>query len=213
MKPELINGLFALGGAILGVVGAWLIAKSNKDKQKLTVLASPIAKLLKVGDLAKSDVEIRYRGSPVEDLGAGEIAIQNSGSVSIDNIEIKIQPDKDSPVVDLNISSTNFSCDEDFISVSKDESGTYISTIKFLNPKDKIIFDYRVSGTNKPDVSIRKIGLDVEVKHEVVSWIPDIYADVLYRAIDRMPLPGYSWLFARIHKPYRLYRESKKEKA
>ena len=68
MKPEIINGLFALGGALIGVVGAWFIARSGKEKQRVTLLVSPCSKLLEVGDLAKSDVKITYRDTPVKDL-------------------------------------------------------------------------------------------------------------------------------------------------
>ena len=52
MKSEIINGFFALGGAFIGVLGSWIIARVNKEKQRITLLVSPCSKLLDVGDLA-----------------------------------------------------------------------------------------------------------------------------------------------------------------
>ena len=80
MAPEIINGLFALGGALIGVVGAWLIARSGKEKQKITLVVSPYSKLLDVNDTAKSEVQIKYKGNSISELGAGEFAAQNTGT-------------------------------------------------------------------------------------------------------------------------------------
>ena len=83
MRPEIINGLFALGGALIGVVGAWLVSKASKETQKITLFVSPCSKLLEVGDSAKSDVQITYRGASIKDLGAGEVAVQNTGTKAL----------------------------------------------------------------------------------------------------------------------------------
>jgi hypothetical protein len=211
LKPEIVNGLFALGGALIGVLGAWLIARSGKEKQRVTLLVSPCSKLLEVGDLAKSDVKIIYRDTAVKDLGAGEFATQNTGTKALEKIEIDVTQSPESPLLDLEITSTNFSAADDFINIEKKPNGNYKITVQYLNPKDRVVFNYRIAGTEKPEFSIRKLGLDVEMKQESLTLIPDIYADVAFGIIENIPLPGYSWLFSQMHEPYRLYQEAKRK--
>ena len=213
MRPEIINGLFALGGALIGVVGAWLVSKASKETQKITLFVSPCSKLLEVGDSAKSDVQITYRGASIKDLGAGEVAVQNTGTKALENIEIHISPNSSTPLLVLETSSTNFTAPDSFIDIQSESDGSYRIGIQYLNPNDRAVFYYRIASLKIPNVSVRKLGLGVEMKHEALSWIPDIYSEVIFRSFDRLPFPGYSWLLARLNKPYRLYRESKRNKA
>jgi hypothetical protein len=213
LKPEIINGLFALGGALIGVLGAWLIARSGKEKQRVTLLVSPCSKLLDVGDIAKSDVKIIYRNTPIKDLSAGQFAVQNSGTKALESLDIEVSQTPESPLLDLDITSTNFSASDDFIDINTDSNGNYKITIQYLNPKDRAVFNYRIAGSEKPELSIRKLGLDVEVKQELLTGIPDIYADALFGVIEKIPLPGYSWMFSKVNEPYRLYLEAKRKNA
>ena len=205
MAPEIINGLFALGGALIGVVGAWLIARSGKEKQKITLVVSPYSKLLDVNDTAKSEVQIKYKGNSISELGAGEFAAQNTGTKALEDIEINVTQAPGSPLLDFELSSSNFSYPDDFIKIEQKPDGAYKVAINYLNPKDRVVFEYRVSGTEMPSISVRKLGLDVEMRQDSITGIPDIYAEVLFSVINNMPLPGYSWFFAKMHKPYRFY--------
>ena len=116
-------------------------------------------------------------------------------------------------MLDLEITSTNFSATEGFINIDTKPDGNYKITVQYLNPKDRVVFNYRIAGTEKPELSIRKLGLDVEMKQESLTGIPDIYADVAFGIIEKIPLPGYSWLFSQVHEPYRLYLEAKRKNA
>ncbi|MEZ9718296.1 hypothetical protein AB4234_14550 [Vibrio cyclitrophicus] len=211
MKPEIINGLFALGGASIGVFGSWVIAQVNKEKQRITLLVSPCSKLLDVGDLAKSEVQITYRDTTISDLSAGEFAAQNTGTKPLENIEINVVPNIESPVLDFDVSSLNFSAEDDFIGIEKDSDERYKIIIRYLNPKDRAVFNYRVGGTESPEISVRQLGLDVQVRQESITGIPDIYAELMFSIIENIPLPGYSWLLSRVNKPYRLYLEAKRK--
>jgi hypothetical protein len=211
LSPEIINGFFALGGALIGVIGAWLIATSGKEKQKVTILMSPCLKLLDVGDLAKSEVQITYRDTVITDLSAGELTVQNTGTKALEDIEISIFQSSVTPLLYFEVSSSNFSAPDDFISLEADEEATIFARIQYLNPKDRVVFDYRIAGTEKPKVSVRKLGLDVEVRHESIYDISDIYLKMRFGLIDKMPIPGFSWFFSCIDEPYRLYLEAKRK--
>ncbi|PTP63819.1 hypothetical protein CWO01_06240 [Vibrio splendidus] len=83
MKPEIINGLFALGGASIGVFGSWVIAQVNKEKQRITLLVSPCSKLLDVGDLAKSEVQITYRDTTIHIIIGLKEHLENAGELNM----------------------------------------------------------------------------------------------------------------------------------
>lgn len=213
MKPEIIKGLFALGGALIVVIGTWLIARSGKEKQRITLVLSSYSKLLELSDIAKSDVQIMYKGTPIRDLGAGEFAAQNTGTKALENIEIDVSQAPDSPLLDLEISSTNFSAQDDSVNINQTANGAYKITINYLNPKDRVVFEYRISGTENPSISTRKLGLDVEMRQEtIITGISDIYAEVLFAVIEQMYFP-VPWLFSIMYKPYRLYLEAKRKNA
>jgi hypothetical protein len=210
MEPEIINGLFALGGALIGVIGVWIITRNNKEKRKLSLIVSPLSTLLDVGDLAKSDVKITYKNKDIKNLYAGEVGIQNTGNTSIDEIELEIQPKKGVELLDLEHSSSNFLMSDGFYSISKENKIDRIR-INYLNPTDRILFTYRTTGISKPEFLLRKKGLNVETKNEIVNWIPDLYADIFFEELRKTGIPGFSLLLALINKPYKMYLESKKK--
>ncbi len=209
MKPEIINGIFAIVGALIGVIGTAIVTRSNKDTSKITVFRSPSSRLLDVEDMAKSDIEIKYKGNVITELFHGEVAVQNTGTKSFENIEVKILPKPNSPIFDAEISSTNFHKENDSLSLTKLESGEVKINIGFLNPNDRIVVSYRSSGEEAPDAVSRKLGVDVELKDEAVNWIPDIYAKLLFEIFEQIPY--MQWYFKHFSKPYQLYLDAKRK--
>ena len=114
-------------------------------------------------------------------------------------------------MLDFDVSSLNFSAEDDFIVIKKDTDGRYKVIIRYLNPKDRAVFNYRVGGTGSPEISVRQLGLDVQVRQESITGIPDVHMELFFGIIERIPLPGYSWLLSRMNKPYRLYLEAKRK--
>ncbi|MCQ9062428.1 hypothetical protein R7Q48_23015 [Vibrio sp. 378] len=62
MSPEVINGIFVVLGALIGVIGTAIIMKKNKSLSHLTIFSSPSSQLLDIEDMVKSDIEIKYKG-------------------------------------------------------------------------------------------------------------------------------------------------------
>ena len=78
----LSKGLFTVIGALLGAlittVGHRLNARRMRDKKALAILRSHLAKVLDVGDVVRSKIQIHYENKPVQNLFIGQFAIQNS---------------------------------------------------------------------------------------------------------------------------------------
>ena len=209
MKPEYINGIFAIGGALIGVLGAWLISNKTKKTNRITIFCSPSSRLLDIEDLAKSDVEIKYKGNVIPALFHGEVAIQNTGTESLENVEAKLLPGDDSPLFDIELIATNFHKENNSIVLADCGNNSSIAKIDFLNPNDRIVIGYRSSGENEPNIACRKLGVDIELKEEAINWVPDIYAKLLFEILETTPF--LSWYFKLAFKPYKLYLESKKK--
>lgn len=210
VTPEIVNGLFAVAGALIGVAGAWAVSRSTRDVRKLTILQSPTAALLDVAAPVKSDVQILFKGAPVEALAIGEIAIQNTGSVAVEAVQLLVSPHADSPIADISPPTTNFGkTDEPMLFTEK--SGTYTLLIPYLNPRDRVVVEYRVLGKLRaPEAVARLKGVDVQVKQDFISWLPGIYADRIAEVFLEMPLFGF---VLRRTKPFSLYLEAKKGRA
>lgn len=208
MSPEIINGLFALGGAAIGVIGSYFVARSTSKVSRLTIQKSPIAKLLDVGELIRDDIEISYKGNPISGLYGGEIAIQNSGNQSVEEIQLQIDSVASSPIIDFEVSTASFSIDKK-VKPSILEQNSIGITIPFLNPKDRIVYSYTVAGDGeRPEIIARQRDVEINVRDEMTSWIPDIYAEAMYERMAKDPLNRL--IFGASFKPFRLYLESKK---
>lgn len=208
MRPEIINGLFALGGALIGVAGTWLVTRSTRAVRKLTILQSPTTALLDVAVPVRSDVQILFKGQPVNALAIGEIAVVNTGTAPIEAVQLFITPKDGSPIADISRPRTNFEEVGESTSLNED-SGAYRVHIPYLNPRDRVIVEYRVVGARQaPIASTRIMGVDVKLKKETISWLPGIYADRAAEMATTLPFYGF---FFRMIKPFSLYVKWKRE--
>lgn len=207
MSSEIVNGLFALGGAIIGVLGSYFITKSTTKVFRLSIHKSPLAKLLDVGNLIKDEIEINYKGNPITGLFGGEVAIQNIGNQSIKDINFQIISLEASPIIDFEINHANFSIDKNIKPLIEQNAITI--TIPFLNPKDKIIYSYKIAGVGKaPEIIARQQDVNIDIRDEMTTWIPDIYAEAIYESFAKDLIART--ILAATTKPFRLYLESKK---
>jgi hypothetical protein len=207
MRSEMINGLFALGGALIGVSGAWLVARYQKQRRRITIFTSYLAQLLDIGAIVKSEVKVLYKDREIENLFGGEFAIQNSGNASVKDVSIRIIPDCTTPIVEADLASANFPRSENTISLNR-EGDDILVNIDLLNQNDRIVISYKAIGEGKlPQIDARQADVEVSTRKEFISWLPDIYAEAMFQEISNRKFLD---LVFRSIKPYRLYLESKK---
>lgn len=208
MSPEILNGIFALTGAIIGVGGTWFITHRFKERKRIAVIVSPLARMLDVGDRVKSEVQITFRGNLIGQLSMGEIALQNIGTTPVEALEATLTSPTDSQLLDLSVSSANFAISKAAIHIEGDDKAKTIR-LDYLNVNDRVVLSYKLAGARKSlDVVVRKLGVEVAITRDYVGWIPDIYAEVVYGIFSSMPLFNYVGRFVR---PYRLFLEARKK--
>lgn len=209
MQPEIVNGIFALAGAIIGVGGTWFITHRFQERKRVAVIVSPLARMLDIGKHVKSEVQITFRGNLIEQLSMGELALQNVGTNPIEALEATISCKSDSQLLDLSVASANFAIGDSAIRIDGNEKTKSIR-LDYLNVNERVVFNYKLAGARRvPEIVVRKLGVEVEIKRDYVGWIPDIYAEVVYEIFSSVPLFNLvGWLI----KPYRLFLEAKKKK-
>lgn len=208
MSPEVVNGIFALVGAIIGVAGTWFVTHSLRERKRIAVIVSPLARMLDIGKQVRSEVQITFRGNVVEQLSMGELALQNTGTSPVEALEVTLTCKSGSELLDLSVASANFSIGDAAVQVDGGENAKTIR-LDYLNVNDRLVLSYKLAGARKaPEVVIRKLGVEVEIKRDYIGWIPDIYAEVVYEAFSSMPFFN---LVGRFVKPYRLFLEARKK--
>jgi hypothetical protein len=68
MSPELINGIFAIIGAVIGVIGTAYFSSRSEQRSELTIISSVPLKLIEVSQAFASRVEILVDNKPVKKL-------------------------------------------------------------------------------------------------------------------------------------------------
>ena len=83
MTPEVLNGIFAISGAVIGAIiaglFAWLIQAKYKSKKILKVLISKPKALIDIHDSLQGLISINISGEPVNTVSSVDYYILNSG--------------------------------------------------------------------------------------------------------------------------------------
>lgn len=65
MAPEILNGLFTLGGASIGVIGTLFVARLRREKRQLTAYVFEMSPLVIAEPTLSPKIEISYDGRKV----------------------------------------------------------------------------------------------------------------------------------------------------
>src|SRR5215217_6900219 len=129
MTPELVNGLFAVVGAIVGAGFAayfsWIQHKKVEKRQELTFISSQPVRLVAIDQAISNVVEVLVHGKKVPTVFTIDITILNSGTQLVSDIKapLRLSP---AAVVAANIATPDFSPDRDSGKVSVSDSGIVI---------------------------------------------------------------------------------------
>lgn len=171
MKIELLNGIFAISGAIIGAILTALLNRWNTKKEKkekrLSVFSTYSTRLIEISQLVKKNIEIKMNNKPIHQLFKNEILVINTGNLLIDTIHIYFELQKDgAELVNIEKARSNFKISEDAYSISFDSNNGQIS-IPYLNSGDEINF-----------ILISNKHTSINIKHrqkEVITIIKNDY--------------------------------------
>lgn len=216
MSSEVINGLFALGGAIIGAivsgVFAFYVAGWSRERRQLTVSTSHPSRLLMVHEKVGDKIEISIGGRAVKNVLLSEIYISNTGNKAIENLSFSCLGSGEFEV--LSVEMINQLDDTAHAGArSEIKSGKCVEVaVDYINPGDELVVRSLLSGgTPHWQVPIRQPTLEVVHRQSPVGTYSDVAARMLFEAIQRnFILHPY---FKAIYPPYRRYLEDRSRRS
>ncbi len=214
MSPEIVNGLFALGGAALGAVltGAlsWYQITKTKEKRELTILSTRPSNLIAVDSSISEMVKITVSNHVVPTVYTFDLIVQNSGNQTVSDICIPVSTEVDGRLLGVDIESSNFAIETDSCEVALDGPTHFRVDLKYLNPGEELTWRVLASAVpKKVEPGFRQPGVYSRIRTNYEAAVPDVISRALLDALAANTLLDVSM---KISSPqYRRWREKQRE--
>ncbi len=193
LSPEILNGLFAIGGAVIGALIAGIFAirttKMSKDRKELVISHSYVARPLIVHDEISKNIEVRVFGQIVDNILLSEIFLSNIGNTVIKDIDFPVECQDECLIVSVDVLDPETNAVRTGSNLSMNGQVNFSVSIDYINPNEEVVLRCMVSGDEpKWDVQIRQPGLLVVKRDRPVSVRSDVVAEALFEAISEIPI-------------------------
>ncbi|MDM1708989.1 hypothetical protein [Thiopseudomonas alkaliphila] len=188
MSPEVVNGVFAVSGAVLGAIIAgffsWMLQAKYKSKKKLKVFISEPRALVDIHDSLKGIVSININDEPVETVANVDYYILNSGNEALTNIELEFSFSDNARILGGNTPQKNFKTKGvgDFsLHLEKNSSCEILAA--YLNPGEEVRGHLLLNRMPKEtEVKFRQPNVEFEVSKNYDPTKKSMLIDALYEA-------------------------------
>lgn len=210
MKPEIINGLFALGGAVLGALltstFSWFQNKKSRSRSELSIVTSRAARLIEIDSSISEIVEIRVHGDTVPSVYTLDTKLLNTGTEPLHDGEVSINLLGGTTVLAIDIADSH-SVIGDALTVARndDQTGFWLR-FDFMNPNEELLL--RALLTARPSQVVptfRQPGVRTRIQTDSDPVLPGVLATVLFETIRT------NWILhlyvKSFFQPYRRYLE------
>lgn len=201
MSPEVINGLFALGGAVVGAVltGAisWLQAAKHRKLSRLSVFTTRPSRLVEVHSTISKDVTITIAGESVPTVYTIEMTVANSGTEPLHNVEVVTEFDGNGKVLTANLGETNFEFEPNDVVVAPANNSQVDLSTSYLNPGDEFVVKMLLS--DRPTAitpKFRQPGVKFVSRTGYDSPVSNALSEALFEAISSNTLLRVYMTFA-----------------
>jgi hypothetical protein len=139
MSPESINGLWGLGGAVigavLGVLGRHMMERRSRERRSLDVIIRRPVIVVDVAEGLGDKVRLLVGNTPVERVYSSDWEVLNTGNKAIENIEIQIESEAKSCLQAFEVSRPS-GCKFDAI---WQDAGSVVLKCDLLNAGERIV--------------------------------------------------------------------------
>lgn len=216
MRPEFINGIFAVSGAIAGAVlsgiFAWLINRRNDSRSELSIFSSRTARLIEVDSSISEIVEIRVHGQILPTVYTSDIRIVNTGTEPLYNghIDVFIIGDE-AQVLAVDVAETALGAGGALNTIRGDQNLSFALTFEYINPSEEFVVRALLSSRpNQVLPEFRQPGVATKIRTDA-ELIPGVLGRLMFESIRS------NWLldlyFRALMKPYRRYLEEVSDKS
>lgn len=191
-SPEVVNGIFAIGGAVLGAIIAGFfaifIAKKSKDKKEIVVSVSHPSRLLVVHDQIASNVEILVSGKKVDNVILSEIFLSNTGNKAVENLSFHVSCQASVQFISADPLDQASDAPRVGSVVTKQSDQEIHVAIDHINSGEEISLRCMISG-DEPEwvVNLRQPELNVIRRERPVASYSDVVAEVLFESFSNTP--------------------------
>jgi hypothetical protein len=203
MKPELLNGMFAISGAIIGAVLTALLSRWNSKKEKqekrLSIFSTYSTRLIEVSDIVKKNIVIKMNDNPINELYKNEILAINTGNLLIDSIQIDFELQGKAELINIEKARSNFKISEEEYGLSFDSNKGQIK-ISYLNPGDEINFILLTNKNTSINIKHRQKEVITVTKNDYFPETPGVVlksffdamsSDFLTRTLFSLTMPNF----------------------
>lgn len=206
MTPEVLNGIFAISGAVIGAIiaglFAWLIQAKYRSKKILKVLISKPKALIDIHDSLQGLISINISGEPVNTVSSVDYYILNSGNEVLRDIDLQFAFSDNVRILGGNCPKLNFSTNsvEDF-ALHLDERSSCEIKAGFLNPGEEARGHLLLNAIpSETSVNFRQAGVVLEVQKNYDPARSSAISEILYEAAKsnffldtylKLALPAY----------------------
>lgn len=190
MTSEVVNGLFALGGAVLGalVTGyiSWKQAKKYAKRNELSVITSRASNLLKIDSTISEVVKISIGEDVIPSVFTFDILLINSGSETLYDLEVITQIDNSLKIIACDISLSNFELVDGKYLARKESDTNVIVEADYLNPGDELMAKVLVTGDpGFIKSSFRQAGVKLILRDNFDPTTPDVFTRALFESVRK----------------------------
>ncbi|WP_123630250.1 hypothetical protein [Salinisphaera orenii] len=215
MKPEFINGIFAVSGAIAGAILSgifgWLISRRNDPRSELSIFSSRTARLIEVDSSISEIVEIRVHGRVLPTVYTSDIRIVNTGTEPLyeGQIDVSIVGDE-ARILAVDVVETAPGADRALNTMIVDQNQSLKLTFEYINPSEEFVVRALLSSRpNQLLPEFRQPGVVTKIRTDA-ELIPGVLGRLMFESIRS------NWLldlyFRALMKPYRRYLEEVSDK-
>ena len=143
LSPELINGVFVLGGAFIGAsltgIISWIHAARNRSRSELSIFASRPKRLIEVDSSVSEIVEISMDGEIVPSIYTLDIRIANTGTELLNDGAIRVEFAGQVKVLGIDFGDLPAGALDAFeIEQISQQCEEYLVHFKYINPGEEL---------------------------------------------------------------------------
>jgi len=143
LSPELINGMFVLGGAFIGAsltgIISWIHAAKNRSRSELSIFANRPKRLIEVDSSVSEIVRISMDGEIVPSILTLDIRIANTGTELLNDGAIRVEFAGQVKVLGIDFGDLPAGALDAFeIEQISQQCEEYLVHFKYINPGEEL---------------------------------------------------------------------------
>lgn len=191
-STEFFIVLSGIGGAIISSVVTIITSRKSRNRKRVVLRKKEPISLINISDQVKGVFEVYYGGERVESAYFFRYTLTNTGNTPIEDQPVAVEFDRNSKIIDFEISTEPKKTFGPIDQVMKDNELSL--KVHLLNPNDEISIEVLTIGTQHQavDVGLKNEGVEALTINEglVRSEMEKLSTEFSYTILGSIPFVG-----------------------